>query len=152
MKFTPKKNKIENKRDLSRPLPSHVPTRESLEKALLEQPELLPTVSVDYFMKRNSLPQNVNRNVIACNFNDYDELVILFDTGEKIKTKPINVKEMVEQYITVQQTVEGSAPSGDSIQEVFIGEPTTLPSYPALIFQPTTIDGQQVYTMRVNVP
>lgn len=37
-------------------------------------------------------------------------------------------------------------------QEVFIGAHGSLPSYPALIFEPITIDGESVYEMSINVP
>lgn len=42
--------------------------------------------------------------------------------------------------------------SADSRQEVFIGAPAILPTYPALIFTERTIGGQTVYEMQVNVP
>lgn len=42
--------------------------------------------------------------------------------------------------------------SGGSKEQVFIGEPATLPTYPALIFTERTVDGQTVYEMQVNVP
>lgn len=48
----------------------------------------------------------------------------------------------------------GTAPqsTGGGSQEVFIGAPAILPTYPALIFTERTIDGQTVYEMQVNVP
>lgn len=35
-------------------------------------------------------------------------------------------------------------------QEVFLGAPTPLPNYPAIIFEPITVDGQATYKMRFN--
>ena len=37
-------------------------------------------------------------------------------------------------------------------QEVFIGIPSPLPAYPALVFVPVTIQGQVVMQMQVNMP
>lgn len=49
-------------------------------------------------------------------------------------------------------TLTPAASVTDVRQEVFIDTPALLPSYPAIIFEETTIDGEQVYTMKVNVP
>lgn len=43
-----------------------------------------------------------------------------------------------------------SATGGAGSQQVFIGTPDPLPAYPALVFEPATIDGQTVYRMRLN--
>lgn len=39
---------------------------------------------------------------------------------------------------------------GSSQQQIYIGAPSTLPDYPALVFDQITIDSQTVYAMRLN--
>lgn len=41
---------------------------------------------------------------------------------------------------------------GGAIQEVFIGEPAMLPTYPGIVFVQRVVEGQTVYEMNVNVP
>lgn len=150
MEFIPKSTKIKDKRELTkRALPSHIPTKEFLEKANITEEGVKQLPMMESFLRGHKLPTNIDRNIVATNFNKQDQLVILFDTGERITTSAINIKEYVEQYVTVQAGTSGGIASN---QEVFIGEPITAPSYPAIIFQDRIIDGQTVYTMRVNVP
>lgn len=151
MEFIPKRTKIVKKHDLSRPKPSHVPSREFIEKALEEEPQLLQAVVVDYFMRQGSLPQGVDRNVIAADFNDYDQLVIQFDTGEKIKTKSIDIKQIIESHVGGfrEKIILGEGVT--HIPEIFINSTGIVP-YAALNFASITVDGQTVYKMQLNVP
>lgn len=111
MKFIPKKNKLVNKRELTKKvLPSHVPTVKVLEDIGITEEEVKTLPRVDSFLRGHNLPLDVDRNVIAANFNQRDQLEILFDTGEKIVTSAINIKEYVEQYVTVTQGEGGGAP------------------------------------------
>lgn len=61
-------------------------------------------------------------------------------------------KDGTSQAIVVHQTEASPGGSGNSRQEVFIGEPAVAPNYPALIFSPVEVDGQTIYEMMVNVP
>lgn len=135
-----------------RKLPSHIPTREMFNA--LKQEEQQEIVSkalvLPAFLRQHSLPEGVARNIRAMNFNKEGKLVVVFDTGEIITTDAVAIQEIIEQHIGVAISREGSG--GETRQEVFIGAPPTLPTYPALIFVSRVVDGQTVYEMQVNVP
>lgn len=152
MKFTPKSNKIENKRELSRSLPSHVPTKEVLEQARLSEQEIVEAVKLEPFLRKHQLPQGVERNLIAANFDDKDRLVLVFDTCERIITNPLDIKTLIETHVVGFKEKIILGEEVDYVQEVFIGTPASVIEYPALIFEETTVDGQTVYCMKVNVP
>lgn len=88
--------------DSVKPKPNHVPTFKAKEAntASTDAPE--PLVKLPPLLKGHSLPQGKDRNVIAANFDTTDRLVILFDTGEKITTSSIDVKNYIEQNVSVQ--------------------------------------------------
>lgn len=63
--------------------------------------------------------------------------------------------ESGRKTVIVQQAygAEGGGGGGGAAaerQEVYLGVPSPLPAYPALIFEPVTIGGQQTYRMRFN--
>lgn len=78
-------------------------------------------------------------------------LVLTLSDGSEVDAGPLltdNKATVFNNFST--NTINGGG--GGSQQEVFIGTPFPLPTYPALIFETTTIGGETVYTMKVNVP
>lgn len=100
-------------------LPSHFPTAEMF-KALREEQkeEVKKALVLPAFLSKHSLPEGVERNVIAINFDKVGKLVVAFDTGEIITTDAVAVKEIVEQHIGV--SVEGG------IKEIVAGDGITV--------------------------
>lgn len=72
-------------------------------------------------------------------------LVLTLSDGSEIDAGPIltDVKASV---------IHNLAGSGGGNQEVFIGAPAVLPTYPALVFDEVVIAGETVYQMKVNAP
>lgn len=90
--------------------PAHLPDmslvkalRHQEAQALLEQEIKKQSTSITVVPNYlgQSLSQGVVRNVIAANFDSQDRFVILFDTGEKLVSKSMAIKEYVEQYVSV---------------------------------------------------
>ena len=120
MRVVAKKNATVSKASYSakEPLkrPSHIPDP-VLIKALQQQEaqeilkaEMDKLVSVPSYLGK-SLPQGTQRNVIAANFDSKDRFVILFDTGEQLISRSMDIKQYVEQYVSVTQkavAAEGS--------------------------------------------
>lgn len=62
-------------------------------------------------------------------------------------TTNISVPDFIGQTtITPAIVVEGRR------KEVFVGPPGYIVGYDAIFFEETVVDGEQVYTMRINVP
>ena len=72
-------------------------------------------------------------------------LVLTLSDGSEIDAGPI----LTDSKTAIVHNLGGS---GSGNQEVYIGAPTVLPTYPALVFDEVIISGQTVYTMKVNVP
>lgn len=64
------------------------------------------------FLGANALPSGVERYLVAAEFDYENRLVLTFDTGERIKTKPIEVLN-VEQYVAISQRAEAVSALGD---------------------------------------
>lgn len=108
-------------------IPSHVPTVEMVEalrkesgQRLIEE-EINKQVSVPSQLGE-PLKQGIQRNVIAANFDNKGRLVILFDTGEKLTTRSVDIKEYVEQFISVNN----SGSSSQGVLEVVAGDNVTV--------------------------
>lgn len=110
MRVVAKKNATVNKANYSTKevvkRPSHIPDP-VLIKALQQQEaqeilkaEMEKIVSVPSYLGK-SLPQGQQRNVIAANFDSKDRFVILFDTGEQLISRSMDIKQYVEQYVSV---------------------------------------------------
>jgi hypothetical protein len=82
---------------VSRNVPEHV---KQLLKQKLQEPEVQQSIN-KAFLGENSLESNKQRTVVNAEFNQNNQLVILFDTGEKITTKPIDITQNIEQYLSV---------------------------------------------------
>jgi hypothetical protein len=66
------------------------------------------------FLGKNALPVESDRTLVAADFDDKNRLVLTFDTAEKIVTKPINIDETVQNYVSLSQTktLGGFEPTG----------------------------------------
>lgn len=93
-----------------RKIPEHV--KQLLVKQVY-QPDAAKSIH-KAFLGDNALPVDQDRVVVNAEFNDKNQLVILFDTGEKITTKPLDVTQNIEQYLTV---TAGFSPLIDNPQE-----------------------------------
>lgn len=80
-----------------RKIPEHV--KQLLVKQVSE-PETQKAIH-KAFLGDNALPTDQDRTVVNAEFNDKNQLVILFDTGEKIITKSLDITQNIEQYLTV---------------------------------------------------
>lgn len=109
-------------RRLSEPLKPKPPSHLSavLQKRAVEAPSPIAEGSVvrepmkKEFLGKNALPVGEDRTLIAADFDNQNRLVLTFDTAEKIVTKPINVDEKIENYISLSQTktLGGIEPTG----------------------------------------
>jgi len=52
------------------------------------------------YLGKTSLTADPERSLVHADFDSQQRLVLTFDTGEKITTKPINLQETVEQHFT----------------------------------------------------
>jgi hypothetical protein len=139
MRVVAKKNATVSKASYSakEPLkrPSHIPDP-ALIKALQQQEaqeilkaEMNKIVSVPSYLGK-SLPQDKQRNVIAANFDSKDRYVILFDTGEQLISRSIDIKQYVEQYVSVTQKQDGGTGiAGDCPVFIQPTQPTYVGKY-----------------------
>lgn len=66
------------------------------------------------FLGDNALPTEQDRNVVSADFDDKNRLVITFDTGERIITRPIAIEEHLENYVSLVNQInenQGTQPS-----------------------------------------
>lgn len=79
----------------------------------LPEPDEKPQYIKQAFLGKNALVPDPERSLVSADFNEKNQLVMQFDTGEKITTKPINVDENIENYVTLSQTkIQGPEPTG----------------------------------------
>ena len=109
-------------RRLSEPLKPKPPSHLSavLQKRAVEAP--IPVVEDSAvrqpmkkeFLGKNALPVGQDRTLVAADFDEKNRLVLTFDTAEKLVTKPINVDETIENYVSLSQTktLGGIEPTG----------------------------------------
>lgn len=64
------------------------------------------------FLGDNALPTEQERNVVSADFDDKNRLVITFDTGERIITRPITIEEHLENYVSLVNKVQSTGASG----------------------------------------
>lgn len=66
---------------------------------------------------------------------------------------PVNAPVAANDTLLVAiNKLQGQIDAAGTHQEVFIGTPGTLPTYPAIVFVASTISGRTIYKMQVNVP
>jgi len=97
--------KLANEKRKSAPaVPMHL-------KAVLDAAKTLSTVDSkretiqQAFLPKNALQSGLNRSLVSADFDDKGQLVLLFDTGEKIVTSEIAIKEYIEQNIAISAAV-----------------------------------------------
>jgi len=114
-------NLDKSSRKLSEPLKPKLPAHLAavLQKRSQDHSEQLPEPSEkapairQAFLGKNALTPDSDRSLVSADFNDKNQLVMQFDTGEKITTKPINIDEKIENYVTLAQTkIQGPEPTG----------------------------------------
>lgn len=136
MRIVAKKNATVNKVNYSAKevvkRPSHIPDP-VLIKALQQQEaqeilkaEMEKIVSVPSYLGK-SLPQGQQRNVIAANFDSKDRFVILFDTGEQLISRSMDIKQYVEQYVSVSTGSKDIVP-GAMVYKGAITDSATAPA------------------------
>jgi hypothetical protein len=109
-------------RRLSEPLKPKPPSHLSavLQKRAVEAPSPVVEDSAvrqpmkKEFLGKNALPVGQDRTLVAADFDEKNRLVLTFDTAEKLVTKPINVDETIENYVSLSQTktLGGIEPTG----------------------------------------
>jgi hypothetical protein len=75
----------------------------------LPEPDEKPQHIKQAFLGKNALVPDPERSLVSADFNAKNQLVLQFDTGEKITTKPINVDETIESYVSISQANQLSA-------------------------------------------
>lgn len=91
MKAVVKKSSHKPVQRQERKLPSHVPTVEMF-KALREEQQqevVKKALALPAFLSKHSLPEGVERNVIAINFDKVGKLVVAFDPLREARIKPL---------------------------------------------------------------
>lgn len=98
-------------------VPSHLAA--VLQKRAVEPSSTIPEPLVKQnsikqeFLGKNALVADPERSLVSADFNEKNQLVLQFDTGEKITTKPINIDENIENYVTLsQEKIQGPEPTG----------------------------------------
>ena len=91
----------------TRVVPSHIAGL--LKQNILDQQA--PKVIQQAFLGKNALVPNPDRSLVKADFNPRNELVLTFSTGEVIKTRAIEVNELIEQHLTVANSGSGSSSS-----------------------------------------
>lgn len=61
---------------------------------------------------KNALTSDPSRSLVAAEFDSSDRLVLTFDDGQKIITRPIDIKSYIEQYVSVKVDGEGGTGGG----------------------------------------
>lgn len=56
---------------------------------------------------KNAITSDPSRSLVAAEFDKSDRLVLTFDDGQKIITRPVDIKSYVEQYVSVKTGSEG---------------------------------------------
>jgi hypothetical protein len=114
-------NLDKSSRKLSEPLKPKVPMHLSaaLQKRAVEPSSGLAEATVKVnpikqaFLGKNALVPESERSLVSADFNTNNQLVLQFDTGEKIITKPINIDEKIDNYVTLaQEKIQGPEPTG----------------------------------------
>lgn len=66
------------------------------------------------FLGDEALPTDVQRNLVYADFNDKNELVLRFDTGEELVTKSIAVEQIYEQFVSIYGSKKQESPISPS--------------------------------------
>jgi len=85
----------------SRKVPEHVM---AVLKAKVQEPEVQQSIQRSIqreFLGKNALPVNQQRTLVSADFNQKNQLVLTFDTGEQIITKAVDTDGDISQQVTV---------------------------------------------------
>jgi hypothetical protein len=121
---------------VARVVPSHVPKRvpedlveasKAVREASFGREVLVDALGNSYsknvlpirreFLGDEALPTDVQRNLVYADFNDKNELVLRFDTGEELVTKSIAVEQIYEQFVSIYGSKKQDSASGLSSLE-----------------------------------
>lgn len=121
---------------VARVVPSHVPKRvpedlveasKAVREASFGREVLVDALGNSYsknvlpirreFLGDEALPTDVQRNLVYADFNDKNELVLRFDTGEELFTKSIAVEQIYEQFVSIYGSKNQESSSGLSSLE-----------------------------------
>lgn len=61
---------------------------------------------------KSALPSNQERTLVNADFNPMNQLVLTFDTGEKIVTSSPNIEQKIEQYLNITSSNGSASGSG----------------------------------------
>lgn len=93
--------KLANEKRKSAPaVPLHLKAVLDAAKTAFEPASKRETIQ-QAFLPKNALQSGLNRSLVSADFDDKGQLVLLFDTGEKIVTSEIAIKEYIEQNIAI---------------------------------------------------
>lgn len=82
---------------VKRPVPQHI---QALLERKVQEPETQRAIN-SVFLGKSALPADKERTLVQADFNSKNQLVLTFDTGEKITTSAPNIEQNIEQYLSV---------------------------------------------------
>ena len=82
---------------VKRPVPQHI---QALLERKIQEPETQAKIN-SVFLGKSALPADKERTLVQADFNSKNQLVLTFDTGEKITTSAPNIEQNIEQYLSV---------------------------------------------------
>ena len=89
----------------SRVVPEHV---KQLLKAKVQEPQVQQGIQRE-FLGKNALPTGTDRTLVNAEFNEKNQLVLTFNTGEQLVTKSVVTEDNIQQYISVAVGASGSS-------------------------------------------
>lgn len=81
-------------------VPQHIQALLNKTVEQLKEPEHKAAIN-RAFLGKSALPSNQDRTLVSADFNDKNQLVLLFDTGEQLITKAIDIDQSIQQYLSV---------------------------------------------------
>ena len=82
---------------VKRPVPQHI---QALLERKIQEPETQAKIN-SVFLGKSALPADKERTLVQADFNSKNQLVLTFDTGEKITTSAPDIEQNIEQYLSV---------------------------------------------------
>lgn len=103
-------------------VPQHVQALLNRTVEQLKEPE--HKASIDRaFLGKSALPSGQERTLVSADFNSKNQLVLLFNTGEQLITKSIDIDQSVQQYLNVSTGGSSGSLSIDTLSDVEIITP-----------------------------
>ena len=97
---------------VKRPVPQHI---QALLERKVQEPETQRAIN-SVFLGKSALPADKERTLVQADFNSKNQLVLTFDTGEKITTSAPNIEQNIEQYLSVSAGSTGLTNPVDYIE------------------------------------